>query len=292
MEYTYSKQPPRPPQKNSIFSLLKINRNYFYTPLIIYLNIAVFLIMAVSGVNPVSPSSESLIKWGGNIRNLTLDGQYWRLLTSTFLHGGLLHLLFNMYALLNIGAIVEIIFGKHRFFLVYVSSGIIASLLSIVFHDNAVSVGASGAIFGIYGLFLSLLVFKALNIPAEIRKSLISSIMFFIVFNLAFGFSIKVIDNAAHIGGLVSGFLLGSVYIPALRKPQLTKLVSIGIPIFLLFSIITARMSIPNDATRLKQILTKLEQYEKQTAWVQRRISVLSQKTALNSILISCSMMV
>jgi rhomboid protease GluP len=145
--------------------------------------------MAISGVHPIEPSVESLIVWGGNLREITLGGQPWRLLTSVFLHGGLFHLLLNMYALLHIGGLLESKFGKNRYLFTYIATGLFASIASILVNDNIVSIGASGAIFGMYGLFLSLLILKVLDIPKESRNNLISSILFFIGYNLFYGFT-------------------------------------------------------------------------------------------------------
>ncbi len=93
-------------------NLFKITSNYVFTPLILYANLLVFIIMAVRGVNIMQPSVEDLVVWGGNVRALTMDGGLWRLFTSTFVHGGIIHLVFNMYALIQIGFILETNMGK------------------------------------------------------------------------------------------------------------------------------------------------------------------------------------
>ena len=176
---------------------------------IIGINVLVFLAMVVAGVGIFEPTVGDLAKWGGNFKPYTTSGDWWRLLPSVFVHAGLLHLAFNMYALLMIGLYLEPMLGKWRYAAAYLCAGIISSIASIWWHDKQiVSVGASGAIFGLYGVFLALLSTRL--IPHKMRKSLLQSIGIFIVFNLAYGAGSKGVDNAAHIGGLLSGLLIAT----------------------------------------------------------------------------------
>ncbi|NME68604.1 rhomboid family intramembrane serine protease [Flammeovirga aprica] len=217
-----------------ILKLLKPTKEFYVTPVIIYVNILVFLIMSIGGVSPFSPTAEALLNWGGNLKILTLNGDYWRLLSSVFVHGGILHLLFNAYALLHIGILLEPLLGNKKFLSSYICAGVMASIVSIAFNDNIVSVGASGAIFGMYGLFLAFILLKVLNMPSESMQSLRSSIFSFIGYNLVFGFTIDGIDNAAHIGGLVSGFFIGVAYAISIKKPNILKFVTIIIPVLVI----------------------------------------------------------
>jgi len=248
--------------------LLMPNKDYLFTPIIIYLNILIFVLMAISGVHPISPSVESLINWGGNLREITLGGQPWRLFTSVFLHGGLFHLLLNMYALLHIGGLLESKFGKSNYLFVYISTGIFASIASICINDNIVSIGASGAIFGMYGLFLSMLFLKTLDIPQAHRKNLLSSILFFIGYNLFYGFTAEGIDNAAHIGGLVSGIIIGLLYYPSFKQPNLSKYIAIGISVILISTILI----LPNFfSKKLQEFRTVMQEFgiiEEKALWV------------------------
>lgn len=195
-------------------------KGYFITPILIDLNIVVFMIMALCGVNIFAPSGESLIHWGANFKPMTLDGQWWRLLTCCFLHIGIFHLLMNMYALLSIGILLEPIVGKLRFILAYLLSGLTASLVSLWWHDITVSAGASGAIFGMYGVFLALLTTNL--IEENDRKNLMTSIAVFVGYNLLNGLKAG-IDNAAHIGGLLGGIAIGYAFIPSLKQPENTR---------------------------------------------------------------------
>ncbi|MCO5950153.1 rhomboid family intramembrane serine protease [Mucilaginibacter flavidus] len=205
----------------NVLSIFWPTQGYFVTPIIVNLNIAVFVLMVISGVNFMLPDTESLLQWGANLRSLTLQGEYWRLLTCCFLHIGILHLLFNMYALVYIGLLLEPYMGKLRFAAAYLLTGIAASTVSLWMHEQTVSAGASGAIFGMYGVFVALLTTNIID--KSVRKAMMSSILVFVVYNLANGVKAG-IDNAAHIGGLVSGFAIGYLFYPSLKNPNRTDL--------------------------------------------------------------------
>ncbi|HEV2480063.1 MAG TPA: rhomboid family intramembrane serine protease [Puia sp.] len=201
----------------SFFSLFVPREGFFVTPLIVDLNILLFILMVLSGANIFAPDSEYLIKWGANVRFLTLDGQWWRVITCCFLHIGILHLLLNMYALLYIGLLLEPRLGRGRFASAYVLTGIMASVASLYWHENTLSAGASGAIFGMYGVFLALLTTSLLE--KTTRGALLASIGIFVAYNLLNGLK-GAVDNAAHIGGLLSGIAIGYLYYPGLSKPD------------------------------------------------------------------------
>ncbi len=222
-------------------------KDYFITPLIMDVNILIFILMVLSGVSFMSPTSESLINWGANFRPVTLDGQLWRLLTCCFLHIGFIHLLMNMYALLYIGVLLEPILGKTRFIAAYLLTGITASITSLWWHDFTVSAGASGAIFGLYGVFLALLTTKLIEENA--RKALLSSIAIFVIFNLTYGLKGGV-DNAAHIGGLIGGLIIGYAFLPSLKQNDNSKLAHSTIGLLTLFIVLASFFvtnKIPND---------------------------------------------
>lgn len=196
-------------------ALLRPRRGYLTTPLLLDACLLVFLLMALSGANVMRPAGADLLAWGANHGPLTLaQGQWWRLLSSAFVHIGVLHLLFNLYALLNIGLLLEPRIGPLRLGLAYLLTAAGGSLASLWWHDYTVSAGASGAIFGLYGVFLALLTTSV--VEAEVRRPLLSSIGAFVVYNLMFGL-IGNIDNAAHLGGLLSGVLVGYGLWPGLR---------------------------------------------------------------------------
>lgn len=197
-----------------VLAILVPRKGYYVTPIIIDLNILLYLIMVFAGLGIVSFKAEDLLHWGGNFRPLVEEGQWWRLLTNTFLHGGLMHIVANMVGLLFVGLFLEPAIGTKRFAIFYVATGILASIASIWWHAATVSVGASGAIFGMYGVFLALLLRKVF--PAELNKAFLTSTLVFVGFNLVMGLA-GGIDNAAHIGGLVSGFVIGLIIAPTIK---------------------------------------------------------------------------
>lgn len=170
---------------------------------ITYILIGINIIMYLLSLFISSNFNAALIILGANNRALVLGGDYYRLITSAFLHGSLLHLLVNMYSLLVIGKEVETYLGKTKFLLIYLLSAFMGSLLSIVLHDNTIGIGASGAIFGLLG---SLLYF-GYHYRLYLASSLTSQIIPIIILNLIFGFMTPGIDNACHIGGLIGGYL-------------------------------------------------------------------------------------
>lgn len=198
-------------------------RREWVTDLIIALNVAVFAWMLVRGVDPMSPTGAVLLQWGANYAPLTRGGEWWRLFTSVFVHGGLIHLGSNMYALLVAGRLVERIYGHAGYSLLYLFAGLLGSVASAL-RGGAPSIGASGAVFGVFGALLAFLLVRRALLPLEVLKRLRYAMLVTVVFNLGFGFSIGGIDNAAHLGGLAGGFLAGLVLAPSmdgevLRRP-------------------------------------------------------------------------
>ena len=246
-----------------VFSIFKPTEGYFITPILIDLNILVFIVMIISGVNFFLPNNQSLLDWGANFRPLTLEGQWWRLFTAIFLHIGILHLLLNMYALLYIGLLLEPYLGKIRFLAAYLISGIAASVTSLWWNDITISAGASGAIFGMYGVFLALLTTNLLDKSA--KKALLTSIAVFVGYNLINGLKPNSgIDNAAHVGGLISGLIIGYAFVPSLKmyNNSTLKLSTIGIlSLIMLISSASVYKSIPNDLgkydEKMKEFVSK-----------------------------------
>lgn len=163
--------------------------------------ILLFILMYIFGNG--SEDKYTLIKFGANLDRLVRAGDYYRLFTSIFLHIGIIHLLCNMFSLYAIGKEIENLFGKVKYLIIFVLSGISGSLLSIAFTHNTISAGASGAIFGLLGALLYFGYYYRTYLGAVIRSSIIPVI----VINLVIGFLTPGIDNAAHIGGLICGVL-------------------------------------------------------------------------------------
>lgn len=259
------KSPSVAKEKISNFaSVFKPVEGYFITPILINVTVLIFIAMVVSGTNLLLPKSEDLLNWGANYRPLTLEGQWWRLLTSCFLHIGILHLLFNMYALLYVGLLLEPYLGRTRFLAAYLISGIAASMTSLYWNSWVVSAGASGAIFGLYGVFIALLLGNILD--KSVKKAMLTSALIFVGYSLLNGFRSKgAIDNAAHIGGLVSGLLIGAVFLLSLRDYEnlIKKYSTIGGLILVLFvASFLVYIRLPNTLAEYEEKMRKFSSME------------------------------
>jgi membrane associated rhomboid family serine protease len=195
------------------------------TPALVFANVSVFVALVVAGASPFNPSSEMLIVWGANFAPLTASGEWWRLLAATFLHAGLMHLAFNMWALWDAGRLTERLYGNLPFLVIYVGAGAAGSLASLLWHPRGVvSVGASGAVFGVLGALLAFLLLQHHSVPATVVRGLRASTVAFAAYSLAFGFIQPGIDNAAHLGGLGCGGLLGAILARPLLSPARARL--------------------------------------------------------------------
>ena len=170
----------------------------------------VYVVMVLSGVSPVEPTIGSLLSWGADFGPYTLSGEWWRTLTSTFLHIGFLHLALNGWCLSRLGLLAEPLLGSGRFAALYLLSGLGGSLVSLAVHPLLVSAGASGAIFGVAGALIALRFLRHLPVTARSMRNSLSGVVPFVIYNLLGGLG-QGIDNAAHLGGLVSGFALGAL---------------------------------------------------------------------------------
>lgn len=196
-------------KNDDLIDLLKFlipKDHHYVTSIILNLNLLVFIIMVFSGVDPFSPNGAELLEWGANRRDETMSGDWWRLITSMFVHSGIMHLVLNMFSLLIASFFIEPLLGRKDFAILYIIAGIFGSVASIIWFHNTISVGASGAIFGIFGALLGLLSTDAY--PKESKKLILWLSGLFVGINLLMGLT-GGIDNAAHIGGLVSGAGIG-----------------------------------------------------------------------------------
>ena len=202
-----------------MFKFLIPKQPHFVTSVILDLNILAFLLMLFGGVHVISPNGLELLEWGANRRMETTSGDWWRLITSMFLHGGIMHLLLNIYGLVLASMFIEPLLGSIRYAIIYFTSGIVGSIASIWWYENTVSVGASGAIFGLCGAVLAV---TLTGIFAKEGKKLIL-ILFgpYVLINLLMGLA-GGIDNAAHLGGLISGAFVALIIYLTL-KPKLNE---------------------------------------------------------------------
>jgi rhomboid protease GluP len=226
----YEREVSRPNSRERGWNILRTPGTYF----LLAINIAVFGWMVLHGVSPRDPSVPQLIHYGATNAYFILNGQWWRLLTATFVHVGLLHIATNMWCLWNLGLLGEPLLGPVGLCAVYLITGIAGNLLSLgynVFHRDGISVGAgaSGAVFGIAGILIVLLSNKKLPIPQIELKRLRRSVIQFAALNLVIGIganytSLVRIDNHAHIGGFLCGLALGVPLVPRMTSGRLRYL--------------------------------------------------------------------
>ena len=164
------------------------------TPMLVAINVAIFVAMVATGVNVMSPTVEQLLRWGANFAPLTTGGQWWRLVSNVFVHIGIIHVAMNMLVLWSIGRFIEQLVGSRGFLVAYLFAGICGSLASIVWNPIVVSAGASGAVFGAYGILIGFLARNRTSIPPDQLKAVQRTAVTFLVYNLAFGLSVKGID--------------------------------------------------------------------------------------------------
>jgi rhomboid protease GluP len=262
-EYDHLNEPPKTTgeEVKSFFSLFIPTKELFITPLLIDLNCIIFILMLFNGVGFVESDNQILINWGANFKPLTIDNnEWWRLFTSTFLHAGVIHLLMNMYALLYIGVLLEPLLGKINFSVFYILTGIAASTTSLYWHDFNVCVGASGAIFGLYGIFLSMLTTNILH-KSE-RMPFLMSIGFFVVYNLVYGIQGNT-DNAAHIGGLLSGVVFGYALYFIIKEKENTKIAFSIVSLSIIVTGISIAVAIKNMPKNFAIYQKKIEEFQK-----------------------------
>jgi rhomboid protease GluP len=185
--------------------------------------------MLIHGAGFLHSSNGVQLAWGANFGPATQDGQWWRLGSAMFLHFGVIHLLLNMWALWDAGQLVERMYGHIRFILIYLLSGLFGNLTSLVFQGNsAISGGASGAIFGIYGALLIYLWFNRFEIHLREFRWLFWGAVTFSVATIVFGLIVPGIDNSAHIGGFTAGVLVSIFLVKPININLISKKISYG----------------------------------------------------------------
>jgi membrane associated rhomboid family serine protease len=212
------------------------NGNLTVTYSIIGINILVFMIMGLQGAGVFDASGLVHLRWGSNYGPLTASGDWWRLLTASFLHFGILHLALNMFAFFFIGTYLEPTLGKLRYITLYVCCAVLAGITSLCWHAEPVnSAGATGALFGMYGAFLALLTMKL--IPKKVSRLFLLSILIFLLYNLISGIT-KGVDLASHTGGLVSGIVIGYLFAFGISREKKQQATSWVAPAIIVISIV------------------------------------------------------
>jgi rhomboid protease GluP len=231
-DYGYQQPPDMPPPRPRRSGWQLAPATYILTGI----NIAVYLLMVLRGVSPTAPTVPQLLHWGANTGLVRLSetspvigvlaGDWWRLITAAFVHSGIIHLATNMWCLYNLGLLGEPLLGAFGMVVAYLLTGVMGNLLSIAMHPGVVGVGASGAVFGIAGVLILLLGSKLLPVNRAEVARLRRSVIYFAVLNFVIGFGADAfntpirIDNMAHLGGFLTGLLLGFLLVPKLGSDR------------------------------------------------------------------------
>ena len=235
------------------------------TALIMMANIAVFAVMVASGMDFMNPDAQTLLAWGADFGPRTMNGQWWRMFSCTFLHFGIVHLGMNMFVLCGLGRMTERFVGSVGLAIAYMVSGVAGSIVSLTWNPYDISAGASGAVFGTAGTLLGFVVLRRDTMPEEVRGQLLKSMAKFLILNSVIGISVAHIDMAAHLGGFFGGVICGlslsqplSTGMLAMRKFK--NLVTVLAASVLLPIGIMALPAAPPDVEAEMQRLGKVEQ--------------------------------
>jgi rhomboid protease GluP len=186
------------------------------------LNLLLWIVMVGAGVDAYKPGNAAMVAWGANFGPLVSGGQWWRLLTAMFVHGDIFHLGFNLYFLWAVGRMCEQIFGRAAYTAVYLGSGLLANLVAVAWRPDAITVGASAALFGVFGAFLAFALRRRDMLSEEFVRSIRFNAVLLIGMNVVIGLVVPEISIVGHIAGLLAGFALGYLILALAEKPVKT----------------------------------------------------------------------
>ncbi|MGH2505913.1 MAG: rhomboid family intramembrane serine protease [Ktedonobacteraceae bacterium] len=188
------------------------------TNIIIGLNVLVYLVLALLSQNFLSISQNVLVNMGAQVGFLVATGDYWRIFTAMFIHFDITHIALNMLSLYFIGSFVEALYGKWRYLVIYLVTGIVGGIVTyFLIPQNFISAGASGAIAGVFGA-LGIFFFVNRRALGPAANAMLSQWGFWLLINVAFDFSVPDIGWQDHLGGLIAGLILGLILLPPLRR--------------------------------------------------------------------------
>lgn len=200
--------------KTTLITLLP-QKDYLGMYILISINILIFLLMLLAGISILEPKGSELYAWGALSRDSFLNGEWWRLVTYMFLHAGAQHLIVNIAGLFLGTIFLEPKFGKWKLLLIYLACGVVAGVVSIWWHSDSISVGASGAIMGLFGIILGLVIFTKGTFGE--KKGMLMLFGSYVLLTLFFGLFGNA-DNAAHVGGFLFGLVVG-IFLKIFEKP-------------------------------------------------------------------------
>jgi rhomboid protease GluP len=262
-------------------------KDHGMTFFLIAVNMLVFIAMVIRGVNLVEPEANDIIKWGGNVKFNVTGGEWWRLVTNLFVHIGILPLLVNLVGLYFVGLMVESILGKLKFLIAYLTVGVLASLISIVWTPQGVAAGSTGAIFGMYGVLIAFVTTPYVN--KKFSPLWLVGAVAYVAFNIVVSFR-GGNDNASLLGGFIAGLITGYLFYFFHFNRELARAggTRISIEVLLLTTLIVyfyLRVNGRNDSLRFQREVMKLNQIEvKAMAQMQHLQSAQSNNDAVSVI--------
>jgi rhomboid protease GluP len=260
-------------------------KNSWVTYALLAANVLVFLVLKLISISSGTSYSELLVPYGAKVNSLIMQGEYWRFITPMFLHSDIVHLTVNCYSLYIVGQQVEKLFGHGKFTAIYFISGFLGCVASFAFSIN-VSVGASGAIFGLLGAMLLF----AVRRPSLLKSSFGANLVTTLIINLVYGFMNKQIDNYGHIGGLIGGFLTTGVVYSNKEKSSKDKLTKIAALILVaVLSLGGLFYSFNNELNRLTVKVSDMNNYFSDKNWTQTEKlaeEILAQNPSQTNIMI------
>ncbi len=238
-------------------------KDHEVTFLLIAVKLIVFIVMTINGASATNPAAPDVLQWGGCLKVYVTGGEWWRLVTAIFTHTGVLELLVNIVALYFIGLMVEAILGKAKFLIAFLCAGILANLAGIKWYNETVIAGASGAVFGMYGVFLAFATTTYINL--KFPKVGLLSILAYVAFTVA-NVAPADVYNAVNFGGLISGICIGYLFYFFHFKRNVARAggTRISVEVLLITSLVVFLYirSGKNDSIRFEKAIMKLNQIE------------------------------
>jgi membrane associated rhomboid family serine protease len=202
------------PEKIMTFRVFlnQLSPRVYATPGLIILNVLVFFVMILNGISPLNPDLSSIIPWGVKYSIVILEnGEWWRFVTGMFIHAGLLHLVINMAGLWFLGNITERLYGSVTFTLIYLVSGLSGNVISLFLNTIGISAGSSGAIMGILGALIPVMLNRKILLPRRLVRQVLILLVVATGITFVFGFFVDFVDNAVHFGGFAIGVGIGYI---------------------------------------------------------------------------------
>lgn len=272
-----------PPDPVTFATQLHARLRFPYLTAIFFIaNVALYIVTSWQSEHWLNGDRQTLTQWGALVAPLVTGGEWWRVLTASFLHAGLMHIALNMMALVDAGRLVERLYGSRNFAIIYSVSAIAASTASLWWRQDILGVGASGAIFGVYGSLIAYLVRQRGSVPLQMMRTLSLTMVIFLVFAVMAGIFIPGIDNAAHLGGFLAGIVCGLLCTTPIANPlpkfPTKLLVSAALCIAVCAATLTRLPNYAADYPRQQALLTALDHFAEEEHALVERYNVMHER--------------